>query len=211
MENPGNYPDFDDPYWDDVPTDKVLLEATVWVLAEQGHQGLTIRRVADRAGLNRGLIHYYFDSKHDLLLSLLDHILEGMETFLQLDNETPPVEQLWSVLEFLAFGPDGIEDKGRHYNEAIIQLHVLAPYDPEIRQRLTRNYQFTIDLLRSIVERGIDEGVFQPVDSEQLAVFLISTINGARHADLTLDIDTRRETVLQHLKRVIPVAPENEF
>lgn len=192
-----------DPFWDEFDTHEMIMEATVWVLAEEGYRGLTLRKVADRAGKNRGLVHYYFESKDDLLRSLLDHVLEGTKRLVGIDEDADPAEKLQRALHFFAYGPGGIDEHGRHYYAAMFQLQALSPHDPELRQRFTRNYRYNVDLTRSIIEEGVAGGVFHEVDPSATAVFLVAAVDGARSADLTLDVDTARETTLETIERFV--------
>jgi AcrR family transcriptional regulator len=48
-----------------------LLDAARSVLAEEGPDRFTTRRVAERAGVSHGMCHYHFRNKQDLVLALL--------------------------------------------------------------------------------------------------------------------------------------------
>lgn len=48
-----------------------ILEAAQRVLSAEGFSGLTIAKVAGEAGVSRGLLHYYFESKEDMLAQML--------------------------------------------------------------------------------------------------------------------------------------------
>ena len=48
-----------------------IVAATRKLLAEQGYEGVTMKRIAREAGVAQGLIHYYFSGKDELLLELL--------------------------------------------------------------------------------------------------------------------------------------------
>ncbi len=200
LENP---PRPGDPFWDKFETREMILEATVWVLAEEGFSGLTLRKVADRSGQNRGLIHYYFDSKDDLLRSLLDHIFDNYDRLMALDEDAAPIDRLWTALQFFAYGPGGPEGPDRHYHIAIFQLQALAAHDHELRERFTRNFHHMMDLTEAIIEEGIQDGTFRSVDAERTAVCLIATIVGARNAGLTLEVDFVRETVMDHIEQYV--------
>ena len=204
--DPSNPPPPGDPFWDEFDTHEMIMEATVWVLAEEGFRGLTLRKVAERAGKNRGLVHYYFDSKDDLLRSLLDHVFDGTKRLLGIDEADDPEDKLRTALRFFAYGPGGIDEHGRHYQMAIFQLQALAAHDPELRERFTRNYRYTVDLVTDIIEEGIEAGTFRAVDPEATAVFLIATVDGARNAELSLDVDTTRETALDGVDRLVSEA-----
>ncbi len=49
-----------------------LLDAAEHLLVEVGYAAITTRRLAERAGVNHGLVHYYFGSMEDLLLRVVE-------------------------------------------------------------------------------------------------------------------------------------------
>ena len=50
-----------------------ILDAARGVLAEEGMEGFTTRRVAARAGISHGMCHYHFADKRALVLALVEH------------------------------------------------------------------------------------------------------------------------------------------
>lgn len=50
-----------------------LLAAATDLFAELGPSQVTVRQIAAAAGVNHGLVHYYFGSKDGLLSAVLDH------------------------------------------------------------------------------------------------------------------------------------------
>lgn len=54
-------------------TQKKLIKAAIQVLHEIGYSGLTIAKVAHRAGLTSGAMQHHFKSKVDLLLGILEN------------------------------------------------------------------------------------------------------------------------------------------
>lgn len=53
-----------------------ILEAATDTLVEDGYAGLTLRQVAQRAGLSMGNLQYYFPTKQDVVRALLARYLE---------------------------------------------------------------------------------------------------------------------------------------
>jgi AcrR family transcriptional regulator len=92
-----------------------LLDAAEQLMLEEGYAAVTSRRVAARAGLNAGLVYYYFGVMDDLFLAVFQRRAEWM---LQRQSEALSSDQpLWSLwdlthdqagtalnLEFLALG-----------------------------------------------------------------------------------------------------------
>ncbi len=55
-------------------TRHLLVDAAIETLKEHGYAGASARVIADRAGVNQGLIFYHFDSVTGLLLAALDSV-----------------------------------------------------------------------------------------------------------------------------------------
>ena len=51
-----------------------LVEATAKMLSEVGPRGISVRDVADRAGVNHGQVHHYFGGKRALLEAAMRHL-----------------------------------------------------------------------------------------------------------------------------------------
>src|SRR3954470_15803137 len=52
--------------------EEALLDAAERLLVDVGHAGITTRRLAEEAGVNHGLVHYYFGSNESLLVRALE-------------------------------------------------------------------------------------------------------------------------------------------
>lgn len=182
-------------------THDVLMEATYRALADDGYDALSLRGVADRADKSRGLVHYHFDSKRDLVLSLLDYLLGRLETDIETAVWSDPEAALRSLLERVGYGPTDGDPEA--YYRAIFALRGQAPFEPAIRERLTRNYRTLVDRLAAIVEAGVDDGTFRDVDPQATAAFLVVAVDGARTTELALDVDGTRTQVFGVLETVV--------
>lgn len=58
-----------------VATRSHIISAAYQICVDQGLHALHTRAVASRANVNVSTLHYYFPTKHDLLLALLDWVL----------------------------------------------------------------------------------------------------------------------------------------
>ncbi|MBZ4402054.1 TetR/AcrR family transcriptional regulator [Myxococcus faecalis] len=67
-----------------------LIAASSRVLAERGYDATTVKEVARVAGVNQGLVHYYFGSKDALLLAVTRaHSAQYVAELKKLRDETP--------------------------------------------------------------------------------------------------------------------------
>src|SRR6266540_4912945 len=48
-----------------------ILPAVIAVVAEEGFDGATMRKIADRAGVSTGMLTYYYKNKRDLIMDML--------------------------------------------------------------------------------------------------------------------------------------------
>lgn len=65
-------------------------------LAERGHEKVTIKEIAKKAGLPPGVIHYYFKNKDEIVTSLANAIIQKYSAKLQnsIKKATTPEQQM---------------------------------------------------------------------------------------------------------------------
>jgi AcrR family transcriptional regulator len=60
-----------------------LIEAGIEVFGEHSYEAATTRMIAKKAGVNIAAIPYYFNGKQGLYLSVVEHIVEKLQPFVQ--------------------------------------------------------------------------------------------------------------------------------
>lgn len=94
-------------------TRALILDATEGLIREEGYAAVSTRRVAAKAGLKPSLVHYYFPTTDDLLLSLSRRGAEESDRMIAKALEADdPIRELWNfftdssrtamALEFMA-------------------------------------------------------------------------------------------------------------
>ena len=184
-------------------TQSLLVEAAYHTLCEYGYAEFSLRKVADDAGKSRGLVHYHYESKNDLLASLLDYLIGRFEDRFEESAGTSAIERLDDVLDWVAFGPALFGRDGRDYFTAIFELRAQAPYDDALRERLTRNYETVRDRIATVIRTGIDHGELVAVEPRTTATFIVVSVDGARNTDLTMDTDGTVETTLSAIEEFV--------
>ncbi|GAA4638494.1 TetR/AcrR family transcriptional regulator [Actinoallomurus vinaceus] len=77
-----------------------ILEAALTLFAERGYEGTPISQIAERAGVARGLVSYYFPAKEDLLHELLGQALDGILAATDpVDGEVTADQRLAGVID----------------------------------------------------------------------------------------------------------------
>ena len=83
-------------------TRQKLIEATMAVIASEGFSGVTMAKVAEKAGLSRGIGNFHFQSKEQLLLETLHTLYKEFEDGWRnavADAGSSPVEQLKDLIK----------------------------------------------------------------------------------------------------------------
>ena len=83
-------------------TRQKLIEATMAVIASEGFSGITMAKVAEKAGLSRGIGNFHFQSKEQLLLETLHTLYKEFEDGWRnavADAGSSPVEQLKDLIK----------------------------------------------------------------------------------------------------------------
>jgi AcrR family transcriptional regulator len=146
-----------------------ILDAAARLFARKGYKGATIREIAREAGVAEGSIYNYFDSKHDLLISLPQRISwpvvssfvksahrQGPDTVA--DDEDQMVQLLRASMSSM-----------QQHTDAIKVLLAYMPFmDEEIQaqflEQTTRFFTRIFDL-EGFLQSRIEAGTFRSLDT----------------------------------------------
>jgi AcrR family transcriptional regulator len=169
-----------------------LMDAAERILVRDGAAGTTTRSVAAEAGLNHGLVHYYFGSMEELLLQVLERFTERLTTRQrEMYGADVPFLQKWrSAMGFLD------EDLEAGYPKIWFELQSLAWNRPELRERLIQVEAEWRELLTDAFGRALrDEyGLDWPTDA---VVSLVVTFNLGMQSEALLGIRTGHRELLE--------------
>ena len=82
---------------------KILIQATLNVIAKRGLAGTTLTTVSEESGLSRSSVGFHFKSKDQMLAEALQHLLQeyrqGWKTIDE-QNELAPAEKLTALIDW---------------------------------------------------------------------------------------------------------------
>jgi AcrR family transcriptional regulator len=174
----------------DQDTRSRLVDAAVEEIADKGWNGARTRSIADRAGVNPGVVHYHFGSMEELMLEAVastfvsitemaqqsieaDTIALGMDGMIDAIGEVDPSDPNWQVLM-----------------EALVQS-----------SRVPRLHDLTVGILEQYraamiarLDAGVEAGELPAdTDTEGLALALMALLDGlGLYAFVNKDYDTAR-------------------
>ena len=108
-----------------------FLDAAERILIEEGQRGISTRRLAREAGLNHGLVHYYFGTVENLMLAVFERFTDRLaERQRAMYAAEVPFRDKWrTAMGFMD------EDLAAGYPKIWAELQVAAMNDPELARR----------------------------------------------------------------------------
>jgi len=180
--------------------EQAFLDAAERLLIRVGYANITTRALAEEAGLNHGLVHYYFGSMQELLLQVLERFT-GRLIARQREMYAAPVpfiEKWRSAMHFLD------EDVASGYSKVWYELQALGWNDSAIRKRVAQ-----VDLAwRRVVTEAFDRGMAEygvdrkryPLDA---IVALVGTFNVGMHLEILSGIRAGHRELLDLCDRIL--------
>ncbi|TMC41818.1 MAG: TetR/AcrR family transcriptional regulator [Chloroflexi bacterium] len=150
-------------------TEDRFLDAAERLLVEVGFAGITTRRLAEEAGANHGLVHYYFGSMEQLYVRVLERFTARLIARQRglYSSDIPFAEKWRQAMHYLV--------TDREYQKVWLELQALAWNRPELRSRVARIHGEWRALLREAfgpVRERLDLDI--PLDA---LVALVMTFN----------------------------------
>ncbi len=151
-------------------TEKQILDAAETIFQTKGMSGARMQEIADKAGINKAMLHYYYRSKQ----SLFEAVFKKAFSLL--------APQLDAILN----DDSSIEDKITNFTHNYITFISKHPYIPNfIIQELNRNPSFiekiqenssfpSLDKFNAQVEKEVEAGILKPTDGKQLFIHILS-------------------------------------
>jgi AcrR family transcriptional regulator len=146
------------------PTWHLILDTAEQILQEQGYAALNARHIAERAGIKRQLVYYYFQDNDDLFVQLFDRVadqlLDKMRAALESEN---PLRETW--------------DGGVITNDATImaEFAVLANRSEPVRAAIMKYIAAARDIQVAALAKAFDGRKLPNVDLPPIAIAILAS------------------------------------
>jgi len=152
-----------------IDTETKILEAAKRVFIKKGMMGARMQEIADEAGINKALLHYYFRSKENLYEAVLKNTLLGF------------VMQIGSYLADKKTFKDKLETFIEGYMNVLFQNPFLPAFiiyevntNPELIIKMMSAGKNALLYFEREIQTEIVEGRIKPVDVSHLIVNILS-------------------------------------
>lgn len=149
-----------------------LLNAAQQLMAEKGLPRVTLREVAGRAGVQPGLVNYYFGSKDGLFRAVVSAV----------------AEEMLQRVQAAASGEGSPEERVREFVHGMVEATTAAPYGPRliveqvlfgdtgVIEEFTESFgRANLAQMLALLNAGQESGDFRPLDPK----FTIPAMVGA--------------------------------
>lgn len=182
-----------------------VVDAVLEILATEGWDGVTLRRISEVSGLSNGAMSHFVGTKDQMVAEAtrvhFERYLRRAET---VTAEGTVSERLTNWIFDIVARTEG----NRKEWACWLALWGQAPFDPVIRKELERVYRAHAQRLAAIIEEGRDSGeIAAEVDPKAAADQLIALIDGLALRRMMATggygADAIRKAVLAHVEDVI--------
>jgi AcrR family transcriptional regulator len=142
-------------------TEDAFLDAAERLLIDVGYAGISTRRLAEEAGANHGLVHYYFGSMENVFVRVLERFTERLvarQRAMYARSDISGAEKWRTAMGFLE------SDLAAGYPKIWLELQALGWNRPDIAERVAQVNRQWRDVLTQAFDRMLDE---YGVDREQ--------------------------------------------
>jgi len=154
-----------------------LLDATCRVVAKSGAHGLRMNHVAREAGVSNALLHYYFETRAELLSRAFAYAEDRVYAHadVELDGLATAAARLHRFLHLYVEDDVVFQENWVLWNE----MWSSSLFDPDMRPAIEETYRRWIAFIVDLVEQGRADGsIARGVDPEEAGARLAAVVDG---------------------------------
>jgi len=181
-----------------------LVEAAWDLFVKKGYEQTSVSDIVKKIGVAQGLFYYYFTSKKDIFLAVIDRFIESnlSELALQLRDESiPPLERFGKMIPGLSAFLTEAETMYPQIGEGdgtelftIVQNHVLREMEP---------------LVEKIITEGVALGTMETPYPNRVARFFIAGFMGVMGMPNRPGAEEMLQLILYAVERLLNVPRES--
>jgi TetR/AcrR family transcriptional regulator, cholesterol catabolism regulator len=147
-----------------------IFHSSVALILKQGFAGTSMQEIAEAAGVGKSTLYDYFPTKDHVLLFVFEEELDKLQEQAEgmAAQDIPVEEKLMKILEAQL---EYLLNNKNFFTELSMQVMQLGQAGQQRIMKKRYGYQ---DLLRGILEQGVREGVFRPVNTRLATRTLLS-------------------------------------
>ncbi|WP_227271118.1 TetR family transcriptional regulator C-terminal domain-containing protein [Roseobacter weihaiensis] len=160
----------------------LILDAALEVFSQHGYRGTTLDQIAERAGLSKPNILYYFEGKEEIHVTLLNQLMETwLDPLVTLDPEGDPLSEILNYVQRKLDMAHELPRQSRLFAGEILQGA------PRMGPHLEAGLKPLFDEKCALIQIWMDAGHLRPVDPRHLIFSIWATTQ--HYADFASQVD----------------------
>lgn len=152
-----------------------IIRATIECITRYGYNNFSMQDVARVADVSKGIIHYYFLNKEDLMMAVLDNASSEIEALLSSSHSGQDVKARLSQVIWMCAS---VVQNKREYYRINMDFWTQIDQKQKVREEVARHYAKFRGAIASIIQQGITQGVFRQGDASLFASLIIALVDG---------------------------------
>lgn len=177
--------------------DDELMVATARTLATHGLGDLTTQRVADEWDKSPPLVHYYYDTKDDLVRGFIEYVRAVLKRSYEAHADDDPIERVAWLLKRHFVGSHGPGEPV--FTRSLLEVQSQAAHNEAHCQAIEALDADARRFLREAIADGIEAGVFRDVDVDHTVSFLLAAVRGGLFRFGLFEDDDTAESLVEGL------------
>ncbi|MEP6827127.1 MAG: TetR family transcriptional regulator C-terminal domain-containing protein [Aestuariivirga sp.] len=160
----------------------VILKAALEVFSTYGYRGSTVDQIADKAGLSKPNLLYYFKRKEDIYVAVLEHTLdEWLKPLRMLDVDGDPIVELTRYIS------EKLDMSFANPSASRLFANEILHGAPHIQKFLKGPLRELVEEKVKVIRRWIADGKIKPVDPPHF-IFAIWAVT-QHYADFSTQVE----------------------
>ena len=153
-----------------------IMNAALLVAVEKGYSNSRMDDIVKESKLSKGAIYWYYKSKKDVYLDLVDHWFKqySSDVLIRLDTKKTASEKLNALFQY--FSSQFV--KNQSVFRVLSEFWSLSKIDPEFNGKLQKVYKVFLDYIIDIIKEGIKSNEFKNVDPRITALSILINVEG---------------------------------
>ena len=153
-----------------------IMNAALSVAVKKGYSNSRMDDIVKKSNLSKGAIYWYYKSKKDVYLELVDHWFKqySSDVLIKIESKKTASDKLNALFQY--FSSQFV--KNQSVFRILSEFWSLSKIDPEFNHKLQKVYQVFLEYIIKIIQEGISLKEFKNVDPRITALSILINVEG---------------------------------
>jgi len=151
-----------------------ILDAALEVIVRKGYEGSSMSDIVEKSKLSKGAIYWYYGSKKEVYLALVNHWVHRYSPTLNLiiADDKPASFQLKELFKYFI----SQYETDQKVFKAVAVFWSLASRDNDFKEKFDKVYSEFLALIEKIINKGVESKEFKNIDVKIAALSIMVNI-----------------------------------